>query len=182
MNEKINLQIQFSVEDYARGLAFVRNRQYFFKYGLIILPLFPLAFYFFDYWKNPAGFYQLTWSTALINFIPIFLLALFFLSIRFSFNPLVNRVIKKQIQSSPLLQARQEVSFDDAGIRGETALSSALTKWDAVIEAAETDADFFFFIADKKALFVPKSAFADEFQINLLRGLLRVKLGEKAKF
>jgi len=182
MHEKINLEIQFTVEDYARGLSFIRNRHYIFKYGLIILPIIPIAFYIFDYWQNPNSLYQLTWTTALINFAPLLLLVLFFMSIRFSFNPLVNRAIKKQIASSPILQEPQKITFEDEGIRGETALSETLTKWDAVTEAAETEQDFFFFVATQRALFFPKKAFADDFQIDLLRGLIRTKLGERAKF
>ncbi|HEY8563735.1 MAG TPA: YcxB family protein [Pyrinomonadaceae bacterium] len=182
MNEKINLEIQYTVDDYVRGSAFVLNRQFVFKYGSLIVVAVPLIVFLFTYLSDPEGFSEPTLTTALIKFSPVLTLCLVFLVVSVFTNSLLKWNLKRQFNSSPLLRAAQEVSFDDAGIKGETDLSSALTKWEAVVEAAETDKDFFFFISNKKALFVPKRAFADEFQINLLRALVRTKLGERAKF
>ncbi|HEY0457852.1 MAG TPA: YcxB family protein [Pyrinomonadaceae bacterium] len=181
MNENINLEIQYTVDDYTRGVSFVRKRQFIIKYAYLILPCVPLAILLFDYLQEPQMLFRLSWQLLLVNFAPFLAICLLSVFIGYFSNPILKWNIKRQFKSSPLLRAVQEVSFDETGIKGETALSSAVTKWDAVIEAAETDKDFFFFVSNKKALFVPKRAFADEFQMNLLRGLLRIKLGERAK-
>lgn len=60
-------------------------------------------------------------------------------------------------------------------------LTSGETKWGAIIEANETDYDFFFFVSNKVAILVPKRVLAVE-QINLLRDLAKKNLGDRAKF
>ena len=182
MNEKIKLEIQYTVEDYVRGLSFVQSRQFVMKHAYIILPCIPLAIFAFMFLMNPKLIYQMSFGLAIINFAPVLMICLLLLFLKHFPNPFLKWNLKRQIKSSPLLQAIQEVTFDAAGIEGQTNLSSAVTKWEAVTEATETDRDFFFFISNKKALFIPKRAFADDFQINLLRGLARMKLGEKARF
>lgn len=182
MTEKIDLEVQYTVEDYVRGTSFILNRHSIVKYGFLILPLIPLMVSGISFLQNPDAFYRMSWKLMLVNFAPVLVLVVFLAAVRFYSNPFLKWNLQRQFKSSPLLREKQDVAFDETGIKGETALSSAVTKWDAVIEATETERDFFFFVTSKKALFVPKRAFADEFQMNLLRSLARMKLGDRAKF
>ncbi len=44
MNDKLDLEIQYSVDDYVRGLTFIQNRQFILKYGFIIVPAILIGF------------------------------------------------------------------------------------------------------------------------------------------
>jgi hypothetical protein len=181
MNEEIKLEIQYTVDDYVRGSSFVLNRQFIFKYGSLIVLCIPVVIYIFSYLNNPEGFSRLTLKTALISFAPVLALCFLFLFLKFFSNPFLKWNLKRQFNSSPLLRATQEITFDEVGVKGETNLSSAVTKWDAVVEAAETDEDFFFFVSNKKALFIPKRGFESTLEQDRLRALAKRKLAEKAK-
>ena len=84
------------------------------------------------------------------------------------------------MKSSPALQQPQRITFDEDGIEGETILSSGQVKWEAIIEATESEQDFYFFTSKKFAYFVPKLAFENKDDLEALRELAIKRLGEKA--
>lgn len=183
MNEEINLEIQYTVDDYVRGVSFVQNRQFINKYGFAIAPLLLFLFGGFIF---ALKMQKESVVTSIISSLPFFVAALIvflvLLLLRKFPNPILKWNIKRQFRSSPLLNEPQRISFDEEGINGETYLSSGLTKWAAIIEATETKDDLFFFTSNKFAMFVPKRAFVNEEQINQVRQLAKESLGEKAKF
>ena len=97
-------------------------------------------------------------------------------------NPLFRWNVSRQINSSPAAQQTQRVLFDEDGIETQSLLGHSEAKWDVVIEAVESKADFFFYTSKNIAMFIPKRCFLSEGQQNQLRELARRKLGDKAKF
>lgn len=182
MNEEINLKIRYTVDDYARAISFVQSRQFIFRHALKIAPLISLGFFVAAFGLNPMNIGQMPLRYIVINFFPVFAIFLLLVLPKYISNPIAKWNMKKQFESSPLLKESQTILFDEEGINGETYLSSGLTKWEAIIEAMETDKDFFFFLSNKMATFVPKRAFQNEFQMQQLRELAARRLGDIAKF
>lgn len=181
LNENIELEIQYTIDDYARGLTYIQRRQFIFKCGIFILPLIPLALFLITFIGNPESLFEMSPATASVNIVPFLLLFVFLLAVAKFPSPILKWSLRKQFNSSPALRAKQLISFAKDGIETESELSSSRTKWEAVVEAAETRDDFFFFSSSKFAMFVPKSVMS-EIQIITLRELANRNLLGKAKF
>lgn len=185
MDEKIIVSVQYTAEDYARGLKYVQQRNPLVKY-IFLLPLAvifgTLLFLFIRdpgktvyAFSRPEGFMPII--LALIFSIPAFV---YLRRKKYSF--LVKRQFERQIRSSPALRAEKTIIFDEDGIIGHFDVGSGELDWEAFIEATETEDDIYFFTAKKAAQLFPKRAFENEEQQNRLRELVKRKLGEKAKF
>jgi hypothetical protein len=185
MNQKIELRIKYTAEDYARGLRYIQQRSFLVKFIFFVPLMVIFVTLLVLFLKDPQNFINA--FSRVEGFLPILLAIGILYPIIYYFRRnktsfIVRKQYEKQIKSSPALQAERNVIFDDEGLTGNYDFGSGKISWNAFIEATETDDDFYFFTAKKQAQFVPKRVFEDEFQINLLRGLARVKLGERAKF
>ncbi|GEM_PF-1522717 len=184
MDEKIELEVKYTVDDYVRSSSFVQKHTFFSRYGFIIFPaiaFFSLVLYSFFVTKSSARGNQPFLQTALVIFIICFLIFCVLLAIRFLPNPFVRWNLSRQINSAPTAQQTQQVLFDDDGINIQNLLGSGEAKWGAIIEVVESKEDFYFYTAKKFAMFVPKRCFSSEEQQNQLRELVKRKLGDKAK-
>jgi hypothetical protein len=181
MDDTLETEIHYSIDDYVRGLTFVQGRSVPVKYGFIIVPSILLAVLVVQFLLNPNLLSQLSLYYSALTFAPILLVVGLFLSLKYLPNPFLRRNIQKQVKSSLLLQQAQRISFDEVGIKGQTNLSTGETKWQAITEATETNDDFFFFTSNKHAIFVPKKCLTVN-QTNTIRELAKRNLGEKAKF
>jgi hypothetical protein len=97
------------------------------------------------------------------------------------FKPFAENSVAQQYKSSPLLHEAQVISFGEEGIESKSDSFASKINWNAIIETAETDKDFFFFTSPKMALFIPKRVFSVE-QRDEIKNLAKIKLADKAKF
>jgi hypothetical protein len=180
IDEKIELNVQYSVDDYVSGLMFIQNQQFWFRYGFLIHPaiiLFLAGFFFILNSQNQTRFDFIDYLPFIISGILIFI---FMLLLKKFPNPFLKWNIKRQFKSSPVLQEPQSISIDDGGITGKNNLSSGETKWMAIIKSMETEDNFFFFTSNKMAMFIPKR-FLTDIQTNQLRDIAKRNLGDRAK-
>ena len=181
MSSGLDLEIEYSVDDYVRGLTFIQNRQFIIRYGFIVVPLLVMAIILVQFVLNPNGFRNVSLYYALMSLGPVLATFLIFLLLKYFPNPFIKRNVKKQFRTSPLLQEKQRISIDEIRIQGETNLSAAETKWPAIIEATESNDDFFFFTSNKHAMFIPKRNLSTE-QKDRLKEIAKSKLADKAHF
>ena len=186
MNERIEIKVNYTADDYARGLRYIQKRSFLFFLPLL-LPLIVISgFSLILFLSNPQNFYRAFSKPEgfLPVLIPIVILLPFFyfLKLRKKSSFLIRKQYERQIKSSPALQETKTIIFDEKGLKGQQNLGSGETSWDAFIEATETEDDFYFFTAKKTAQFIPKRTFESEFQQHQLRDLAKRKLGDKAKF
>jgi YcxB-like protein len=182
MSEKIDLTVQYTAEDYERVTTFMHYRQrtskFVYVFGMIFFCIFALFVFYVAIVTIKAG----DW------FLPTIFICTGIVSLLFAFGlkPFQRffnlRNLKAQLKSSPLLSEEKLISFSEEGISGEGNFSNGMTKWEAFIQAGETENDFLFFMSDKSSQFVPKRAFKNDEQQNQLRELVKLKLGDKAKF
>lgn len=180
MSEKILIEIQYNSDDYARGFEFIKNKSFFYKNnylitGAISFITFIIVYFLFNKDRDDLSFTDaFTVIVGLMLIIPIIYVVK-------DFQPFAEKSVVQQYKSSMLLQEAQTISFSEDGIESKSNLSASQINWNAVIEMAETDKDFFFFTSPKIALFIPKRVFSLERQ-GEIKKLAKIKLGDKAKF
>jgi hypothetical protein len=183
MIEKIDVQVLYSADDYARGFKYIQRRNLLVKYAfllpLAVITLSLIWLYFLDPVQFISTFSQVN-NLIVLLFVPLIVVPLFYFVSRRKSSFLARRQFAKQIASSPAMQAPQSITFDHNGIEGQTTLSSGMTKWEAIIEATETEDDFYFFTGKKFAMFIPKRVLADKEQDDLHQ-LLFESLGQRVK-
>jgi len=183
MNEEIKSEVTYTIEDFERQFAYMKNRNIFLKY-LIFLPILffsavLLFFYFLDPNKFLAAFSQ---PKNYMIFVAAFLIVgVWWFFGRNKMSYFQRRTLIKQLNTTPAFSVPQIVTFDDAGLSGENEFLSGVLKWHAIVEVTETKDDFYFFKSPKFAQFVPKRFFTDE-QIDGIKQLAKKHLGEKVKF
>ena len=183
MNEIIEERITYTPDDYVRNVKYIQSRQVLYKYSLLIPIVVIICMLLFVYILEPNKFWAnfLQADKVLVFVIPILLIGIWWILRRYSPNFLLKRQIENQFKSSLALREPQYISFDEKGLYGTNQFGSGQTNWEAMIEATETEDDFFFFTTKKFAQFIPKRFFTEE-QIIQIRNLTQRKLGNKAKF
>lgn len=180
MSEKIEVNVRYSDDEYTRGMIFSQRKSSFYKFNYLIFGASILigffAVYYLSYQSEGNRDLSLLLKILLALMIAIPLVYLFK-----DFNPTYEKVFKKQFYSSPLLQESYKISFDVEGINSESKSFANKLFWNAIIEVVQTDEDFHFFISHDASLFIPKRVFTNE-QQNEIKNLVRIKLGDKAKF
>ena len=125
MNEKIEVEILYTADDFARATHYLQTRGVFMKY-LFLAPLIViLAIALFLFVKDPSKFTSrnfLVFFTAAVLVTPV----LYFLLRKP--NLLLRKQLQKQVSSSPSLQEPQIVTLDDEGISGQQKFSSGTTR------------------------------------------------------
>lgn len=162
MSEKIEAEIIYTIDDYARALKYIQNRQFLVKYLLPFMFSIFAVVLFFNYLSNPAKFTAtfLQPASILIVIIAFTIISLWHFYRKNKPGFLLKRQIAGQFKSSPALREPKIISLDDTGIFGGSNLGESQTKWEAFIEATETKNDFFFFTSNKFAQFIPKRFFS----------------------
>lgn len=182
MDEKIELEIKYTADDYVRAMHFMQNRLPFNKYGFLFFPLVIVLFVALYSFFASSESKESPLPAIVIGLVIGSLISALFLLFKNIPNPLFKWNVSRQFKSAPAFQETQRVIFDEDGIKGQNNLGGGETKWGAVIEAIESKDDFLFYTAKKFAMFFPKRCFANVEQQNQLRELIKRKLGDKAKF
>lgn len=182
MKEKIELEIKYTVDEYVRSISTMQNRFLIFKYFPYVGLLAAIGLIINYLLIAPTIISGLVYLTYPVIGTPILVLLIISIWLKFFTNPFLKWNISRQYKSSPTLQETKRLQFDEEGISSSSQLGKTETKWEAVIEAVESKKDFFFYITNKYAQFVPKRAFTSVEQQNELRHLVKQKLGDKAKF
>jgi L-lactate permease len=171
----VRLEITYKDSDYARANRFLLRRKpatwivYSLPAILVIgmsVRLYQVASDNWNWWVVPAMFGLLIW-----------LYSCAYVAGRWN----TRRIIRRQLKSNPSAQSPQIYNISDAGISMTGALHNLDLKWEAIVKVLESKQDFFLYISKGVAYFLPKQAFASGEQEAELRGILRSKLGEKAK-
>jgi hypothetical protein len=178
MKPIVDFEISYEIGDYTRALNYIRGRSFIFKYWLF----FPLLFFsllgVFWFLVAPSDFgaiFAIFWGGIILT------VYLFYIRYFGNSDPFLERTIRKQFETSPLLKEPQSIFIDESGIGGSSTISQGITKWGAFIEAVETKEDFFFFTSKKFAIFIPKRVLSDADQYSL-REVARNNMGQKVKF
>jgi len=180
MDEKIAVEIQYNIDDYVRGLEFIKNKSFFYKNNYLITGAIAfITFIIFNLLIN-KDMDSLSLTDVLMVIIGLMLIIPIIYVIK-DFQPFAEKSVVQQYKSSVLLQEAQTISFGEDGIESKSDSSAGKINWNAVIETAETDKDFFFFTSPKIGLFIPKRVFSVE-QQDGIKNLAKIKLGDKGKF
>jgi len=180
MNEKVEVNIRYSVDDYVRGCSFTQNRSsLFYKYEFFVIGF--MSFVGFVIFHLIFTKTENEWNTSDFTKLIIGLMIAIPVGYLFKdFHFLTEYSLKKQYESSPLLREESRISFSTNGIETESASLTNKISWSAITEFEDTEEDFFFFFSPKAALFIPKRVFTVE-QQNEIRNLVKIHLGDKAK-
>ncbi|HMT06919.1 MAG TPA: YcxB family protein [Pyrinomonadaceae bacterium] len=182
MIESVTVNLSYSADDYARATLFIARRKWWVRYLLLLVvaavwTLFGLAYLF------STGSFRETLSTNLLVLViasTMILLGGLFTREKTS-NRSLRRRFQKQIDSSPLMQETQTLTFSNNGISSTQVLGTGDITWNAVIEVIETKWDYFFFTAKESAIFIPKHALLDDRQGAQLRAIIHEGFGDGAK-
>lgn len=180
MNEKIEIEVKYSSDEYVRGMIFSQRKNSSHKYSFIIafvsIIIGTVSVYYF------TNSDEISWDSELLLKSLLFLIIIIPIAYALKdFSYFSERVIKKHYDTTKLLQETYQIRFDSDGINSESNSFTNTLRWNAVIETVQTHKDLHFFIGRNASLFIPKRVFTDE-QQNEVKNLSKMKLGDKAKF
>ena len=170
----LEITLQYTKDDLARGNLFIFKRRFRHKkYFVIYLLLIGIGMLVFAF-AQPAPDWRST-------FVMIGILVLLMLPVLFVFERLLARQVAKQaFKSNPHVRKPQTYAFGDENMTISGELFDTNLKWPVVVEAAETETDFFLYITKDQAYVLPKRVLKTG-EEPLLRSLLKAKLQERAK-
>ncbi len=180
MSDQLDLEIQYTVDDYVRALTFIQNRQFIVRHGLLFVAGIVFLVTVVPILLNQDSIAQYSPYQLIIIALPWVLILGIAIFLKYFPNPFLVWNIRRQFNTSPLLQETQHFSISDHGITGYTNISSAETKWPAIVEGVETGDDLYFFLSNKYAMFIPKRDLTDV-QVEHIKRLADSNLGDKAK-
>jgi hypothetical protein len=171
----LEITVQYTVDDLARGNRFIlfKHRFQHQKYLTAFLLLFSVGMMVFAF-AQPAQDWR---NTFLIIGVVFLLITLGSLGLE---RIVVKQMAKQVFRDSPHVRYPQTYAFEDENLTITGELFDANLKWQALLEAAETDTDFFLFITKDQAYILPKRVFKAN-EEPLLRSFLKNKLQERAK-
>ncbi|MCU1290955.1 MAG: YcxB-like protein [Acidobacteria bacterium] len=181
MINQIEAKISYTPDDFVRNIKYIQSRRFLYKYSIFAPVLVTVCMLLYVYVLDPVKFTAnlMQPEKSVVFIVPTLLMGFWWLARKYSPNFLLKRQIESQFKSSPVLSEIQFISFDEKGFYAANQFGSGQTNWQAIIEATETEDDFFFFTTKQFAQFFPKRCFTEE-QINQIRQLATRKLGEKA--
>lgn len=89
--------------------------------------------------------------------------------------------IRRQANKLSEIAEETRLTFSDSGIESNSASASARVNWERYQKIVETKTDFLLYPQGNLVVPIPKSTFAAEEQIAVVRSLIANKLGPKAK-
>jgi hypothetical protein len=171
----LKLTLQYTEEDLARGNRFILKRRLLAKKYLVVYFLLVgigvLVFAF----AQPVR--DLRYTILSLGVVILLMLPGSFVLVR-----LMARQMAKQIfKNNPHVRHPQTYAFEEENLAITGELFDANLKWPVIVEAVETDSDFFLYLTKDQAYVLPKRVFKVGEDV-LLRGFLKNKLQERAKF
>lgn len=162
----------------------MRNQMFFYRYlPVIAFILVLLVFGFFVYMQSGRNTNMNLPVALLMCVILAGFVSGFFYFLRKVVDPWKMRyAIRKQYESSPVMQNEMEYTITDEYIESSNPLSGGRIAWDGIIKAIESDTEFLLYPSSKFSNFIPKRAFESAEQLERFRSLVKEKLGDKAKF
>lgn len=183
--DDIQIQTQYTVEDYIRTVRFIKYRnkpsEFIIVAGSVFISVFGLANLFLAYIAmNNMEFRKslLLFFLSLCVFFSVYkILALYsgFLQMLF-----FKRYTRKHFDPDSILYSERQINFSEEGITETHKFGKYLTNWDAILRVIETDEDFLIYLHNI-VRFQPKRDISVE-QINPLRILIKANLRESAVF
>jgi hypothetical protein len=176
---KLHISFQYSEADYVRGAKFIANRHasdwttnlIFFGsllVGWILLYIFVLRH------GCLLSVLELVYLViCLLISVPIAVVLLNYFMFRKS-------ALRSMYHDSQLVREKQEIVFDEDEILWRSESLETRLKWDAILEAEESQEDVFLFTSPNQPMFFPKHAITSA-ELTLLRELIVNKLGAQAK-
>ena len=180
MGEKIVVEIQYSIDDYVRGLEFIKNKSFSYRNNYLFIGASGFITFIIFYFLTNKNGNGLNLTDALMLILGLMLIIPIIYVVK-DFKPFADQSFAQEYKASPLLQEAQTISFSEDGIESKSKSSAGKINWNAVIKTAEIDEDFFFFTSPKIAFYIPKRVFSIE-QQNEIKNLAKIKLTGKANF
>jgi hypothetical protein len=171
----LEITVQYTEDDLARGNRFIFSKRWFRhkRYLLAYLLLLGVGMIVFAF-AQPA----LDWRNTFVT-IGVVVLLIFLSS--FVLERIVATLAARQIfRNNPHVRHPQTYKFEDENLTITGELFDATLKWHGLVEASESDADFFLFISKEQAYVLPKRVIAAG-QESLLREFLKTKLQDRAR-
>ena len=168
------ITLQYTLDDLARGNRFIfKRRLWWKKYSNAYCLLIGVGMMVFAY-AQPA----LDWrSTFVITGLVALLIPFAWLMLEKGF---AKQMAKQIFRNNPHVRYPQTYAFEDENLTITGELFESHLKWLALVEAAESDTDFFLFLTKDQAYVLPKRFFKTGEEVEL-RSFLKTKLGERAK-
>lgn len=176
------IEIKYTSKDYVRVLSFHnyenRRSKFIFGFARVFFILFALLTFVIAI--------SITLEKGFFASITVLLSGIVGLILVFGIKHLERFINKNsldnQINSSPILQEANLITFDEEGVNWENNLTSSKMKWDGFIKAIESKDDFFLYTTSKVFHFIPKIAFLNLNDLNEFREIVKLNLGDKAEF
>ena len=178
MNEKIEIDVQYSENDFIRGINITRIGNQSKTLNSIIYFVSTLLGYVLFYMFLIRASGPWSWNDA----ITLGVGAIVAITVAYALkdiNLFGDRSLSREYKSSPLLKETYKIVFSELGIVSTSKSFESEIKWNAIIQTRETEDDFFFFTSPRVAMFVPSRVFTAQQQRDL-QNLARRMLGAKA--
>ena len=169
------ITLQYTLDDLVRANRFIifKRRFWWKKYANAYLWLTGAGVIVFAY-AQPAPDWR---TTFVVTGLVTLLMPFVWLVVE---KGLAKLTAKQIFRNNPHVHHPQTYGFEDENLTITGELFEANLKWPALVEAAETDTDFFLFLTKDQAYVLPKRFFKTGEEVEL-RSFLKTKLGERAK-
>lgn len=179
MSERVQFEVQYSEWEFVRGMMHNQVRADRNWFSIIITAVSFIASFGFIYWygreEGPFRSSDLVWAIVILAIsVPV--------SIGIDrFKPDTESQLSKFYRENLILKETYHVTIDTEGIDSRSISLHNKVRWEAFLEAFESDDDFFFLLSQQQPLFFPKRAFTPE-QMAEVRRIASEMMGLRAKF
>jgi hypothetical protein len=171
-DDPIEIDYQLEFGEFYRGLRWYAWKRYWWLYCiLVILVTIQLTNSVFRTANNSSSGRLSEYLPTVA--IPVGLIALFYWSIY--------RNAKRQFRTNSSLREMRRSVFSANGVESSTPSSSGKLAWNMFHKVAETPELFFLFTSSAAFIVIPKRGLPNEERTRALRGLIKEKLGSKAR-
>ncbi len=171
----LKITLLYTEDDLARGNRYIlfKRRLWWTKYGLAYLLLCGVGLIVFAF-AQPAPDWRNTFR--IIGLIALLIAFSSLVLERFAAKLMAKQIFRNNLH----VRHPQTYSFEDENLTITGELFDANLKWHGLVEASETDTDFYLFVSKDQAYVLPKRVF-EVGQESLLRDFLKTKLQDGAK-
>ena len=180
MSEKVEFRVEYTEPDFIRGMitALDRSGRNWITIGITAASL--LLGFSFVYWYVFRDSRALGWSDVITALVAL-IVSVPFAILLSGYRPFTESGIGQMYKDNSILREEYLVEVDLDGIGSQSDSFQNKVKWEAFIEAFETNEDIYFLLTKQQPLFFPKRAIKPE-QISTVKQIAIERMGTKAKF
>jgi hypothetical protein len=181
--EPVSVKVQHSIENTIRVARSHQNQSFIFRYdavltAVIVFLAFVIAIISMANDRSELNLIALFVFSA----VPAVLVGLAAYGLRGILGEwLAKRRVANYFRSSPIMNEESIVEFSQVGIKTTGNLSSSFVKWEGITRAVESKTDLMFYTGTTfPGLYIPKNSFKYVADLDAVKNLLRLTLGERA--